>query len=540
MERDNKNILGFCFKKGIIVDNQTFNLFEDVNDEDSIKFLLERIKNNTGQKFINKDVLKKNKEKIKRFLLELSKEKQQEFDIFKNKIGLDNNERESKKENITKKNKKDQNKKISGRVNLGSRPDFPNKQLGVKDFVNYFKSRHKELKNILQEHAELDNLVSINRLSGNTQGVSLIGIVSDKKVTKNKNILLQVEDLTGSIRVLINQNKPELYKKAEEISLDSVLGFKGSGNKEIIFANEIVFPEARLPEKKKSPIEEYALFIGDLHFGSKLFLKKSFENFIYYLSEDNPDSHDPNNKVSKIKYLVLIGDIITGVGNYPDQEKDLEIKDLEKQFLEFSKYLEKIRKDIKIIAFPGNHDCVRLMEPQPVFDEKFAWPLFQLENIIISENPARFNIGATKDFSGFDVLGYHGFSFPYYANNIPSLIEKDAMNAPAEIMKYLLKNRHLAPAHTSTQYYPSEEDPLLIKKIPDIFVSGHTHKAHIENYNNISLISVSCWEAMTSYQEKMGNKPDHCKVPMFNLKKGNIRILDFEDKEESEEKKLAR
>ncbi|GAJ19441.1 unnamed protein product, partial [marine sediment metagenome] len=35
------------------------------------------------------------------------------------------------------------------------------------------------------------------------------------------------------------------------------------------------------------------------------------------------------------------------------------------------------------------------------------------------------------------------------------------------------RNRHLAPTHASAQFFPSEEDDLVIKKIPDIFVSGH-------------------------------------------------------------------
>jgi len=33
---------------------------------------------------------------------------------------------------------------------------------------------------------------------------------------------------------------------------------------------------------------------------------------------------------------------------------------------------------------------------------------------------------------------------------------------------------------------------------------------------------------MTPYQEKFGNTPDHCKVPMFNLKTRAVKILDFE------------
>ena len=102
------------------------------------------------------------------------------------------------------------------------------------------------------------------------------------------------------------------------------------------------------------------------------------------------------------------------------------------------------------------------------------------------------------------------------------------MNSPEKIMQLLLKQRHLAPTHGSTQFFPHEKDSLLIKKVPDIFVSGHTHKSGLVYYNNILLISISSWESMTPYQEKFGNEPDHCKVPLFNLKTGRVKILDFE------------
>ena len=103
-------------------------------------------------------------------------------------------------------------------------------------------------------------------------------------------------------------------------------------------------------------------------------------------------------------------------------------------------------------------------------------------------------------------------------------------------MKYLLKNRHLAPTHSSAQFSPSEKDGLLINEIPDIFVSGHIHKSAVAYYNNILVISNSCWEHLTSFQEKMGNKPDFCKVPLFNLKTRQVKILDFYDEEENKEK----
>ena len=81
----------------------------------------------------------------------------------------------------------------------------------------------------------------------------------------------------------------------------------------------------------------------------------------------------------------------------------------------------------------------------------------------------------------------------------------------------------------SAQIFPSKQDNLIIKKIPDIFVSGHTHKSAVSYHNNILVISISCWEGLTPYQEKFGNIPDHCKVPMLNLKTREIKILDFEE-----------
>ena len=540
---DSKEILNFCLEKGLLLDNEILNLFSDTNDLESVKLVIEKIKSYTKERIITKNVFNKNKDGVNQFFLTLPKENQKKLESLKIKLGLsieisrtESFEQEgslsdkvfvNESAGISVKLNDNQERNLNiglGDVKVVSIAQNIGKKIQVKDFIQYFRNRLLEMRNILQERSELTNLVSIDKISGNSQRNSIIGIVSDKKITKNKNILFEIEDLTGKIRVLINQNKPELYKKADEICLDSVIGFNGSGNREIFFVNEIIFPEAKIFERKNSPIEKYALFIGDLHFGSKLFLRENFIKFIDYLNGKIPNTPE----VEKIKYLFIVGDLVTGVGNYPNQEKDLAIGDIEEQFVRLAELLSKIRKDIKIIISPGNHDGVRLMEPQPLFDEKYAWPLYDLKNILITGNPARVNIGATENFDGFDVLTYHGFSFPFYANTVSSLMSGKALNAPNKIMDYLLKNRHLAPTHASTQYFPSEKDFLMIEKIPDIFIAGHTHKSGVSYYNNILTVSVSSWESKTAYQEKMGNQPDHCKVPMFNLKTRAIKILDFE------------
>jgi DNA polymerase II small subunit len=535
---DTKQILKFCLEKGLLVDKEVLSLFGETTDTESIKLIIEKIKNYTKQNIITKNIFSDNKEKVNEFFYELPQENQKELESLKIKLGLSIEILREKQilEKEDKQNpeeyKKTYEKKEDTGVKVLCSVSPSNKKIEVQDFVTHFRNRFAEMKVFLQNHSELENPISINKISGSRQKISIIGMVYNKSVTKNKNIIFEVEDTTGKMKVLVNKDKKEIYEKAENVALDSVLGFKGSGNGEIFFVDDIIYPDSVLPERKNSCEDEAVLFIGDLHFGSKRFMKENFLKFIDYLN----GNFQGDSEYKKIKYLFFVGDLVTGVGNYPNQEKELEIIDLEEQFLGLAELLGKIRKDIKIIISPGNHDGIRLMEPQPFLDEKYAWPLYEMENVIITPNPCYVNIGEKTNFPGFVVLTYHGFSYPYYANNIPYLIQKKAMNCPEEIMKYLLKNRHLAPSHASTQYFPLEKDGLLIKEIPDIFVSAHTHKCGVTYYNNILVVSISCWEEMSPYQEKFGNIPDHCKVPMFNLKTRKIKILDFEDLEVSKEK----
>jgi DNA polymerase II small subunit len=525
----NEELLEFCMKKGFLLDKEIFELFNKIEDIEFTKLIIERISKTTGQRIITKNFFDKNKNNVKEILSQFPSIKKEKLENLKIKLGLsiEISKKTSEQVNIQEDSIKQEDyvKKENFRnIKINSNPLILGKKIEVEDFLIHNRNKFINLKNILQDHSSLDNLVSINKISGARQKISIIGMISNKRVTQNNNLLFEVEDFTGKIKILVNKDNQEIYKKAEDISLDSVIGFKGSGNRNIFFVNDIIFPDSRLFQRKKAIKEEYALFIGDLHFGSKKFMKENFLKFVDYLNGKFPNTPE----VEKIKYLFIVGDLVTGIGNYPNQEKDLEIDDLEKQFIQIAEILEKIRKDIQIIISPGNHEGVRLMEPQPLYDEKYAWSLYNLKNVFLTGNPAQVNIAAEENFSGLDILTYHGFSFPFYANTVPSLIFGGSMNSPEKIMAYLLKNRHLAPTHNSVQHFPCKEDTHFIKKIPDIFVAGHSHKSAISYYNNILMISVSSWEGKTAYQEKFGNIPDHCKVPMLNLKTRTIKVLDFE------------
>ncbi len=404
------------------------------------------------------------------------------------------------------------------------------KSNSVQDFVGYFKSRYESIKNILLQRTELQGAISINRLLKKTDNeqAALIGLILEKSETKNGNIILKLEDPTGIISVIITKSKPELFELCSALVQDEVIGIIGFYKDKVVFVNSLFFPEIpTYHELKKSPDEVYAVFTGDLHIGLKYFLADDFMKFIKWLRGEFGNDNQ-REIASKIGYLFIAGDLVEGVGIYPGQEKDLNIDGVYRQYEELTRYLAMIPERIKVIICGGNHDAMRLAEPQPVFDLKYAAALTTLPNLIIVSNPATINIHSSASFPGFDVLMYHGFSFPYYADCLPFVRSKGGLARCDLIMKTLLQKRHLAPTHGSSLYIPDPKiDSLVIDKVPDIFVSGHIHQITVASYKNINLINSSCWVTQTEDQEKRGIVPHPGKIPIINLKTREVRIMNF-------------
>jgi len=261
-----------------------------------------------------------------------------------------------------------------------------------------------------------------------------------------------------------------------------------------------------------------------------MFLKENFERFISWIKGDIGDTKQKE-LVNKIKYLFIIGDLVEGVGIFPGQENDLEIKDIYEQFDLFSNYIKQIPESINIIICPGNHDPVRISEPQPPIPERFLKELYEMKNVSFVSSPSNVQIEKSDNFAGFNVLLYHGYSFPYYANNIESIRHNGGLENTNNIMTYLLKKRHLGPTHGSTRYQMGyNEDKLVIKEIPDFFVSGHVHRASVKNYRNITLLNCSCWVSQSDYQEKMGLVPEPSKAIYVDLKTRQTKMLNFDQK----------
>ena len=409
---------------------------------------------------------------------------------------------------------------------------FENKshKYAVHDFTSFFLSRYKFLENILRSRQELQGVTTINRVLAKKERetTTIIGIVDSIETTKNDNLVITVEDNTGRIKVLVTKSKKEIYKLAKDLVHDEVIGIIGQSYDKAIFAENIIWPDVpSTHELKKGETEEFAIFLSDIHVGSTLFLKEEFTRFIHWIRGE-AGSDQQRDVSSKVKYIIIAGDLVDGVGIYPSQEEELEIKDIVGQYTELCRLIKQIPSDKKIIICPGNHDVVHLAEPQSVFYKEYTADLTSIPNITLVTNPSLVNIGKTDTFSGFDVLLYHGYSFDYYVANVESIRLGGGYHRADLIMKFLLKRRHLAPAFRSTPYFPAHtDDPLIIKKVPDFLITGHIHYSCVANYKGVTMISGSCWQGKTSFQEKLGHEPEPARVPIVNLKTREVKILRF-------------
>ncbi|MFH1590358.1 MAG: DNA-directed DNA polymerase II small subunit [archaeon] len=403
------------------------------------------------------------------------------------------------------------------------------KKREVKDFVAYFNARYQAISSMLVLRHELSNPTSIARLQGKPEKerVAFIGVVMEVKETKNKNILITIDDPSGKTTVLVSNNNRELLTEAKTLVPDEVIGFSGVIGRGLIYADNIIWPDIPLTkELKKSPDEVYAIFLSDVHVGSKEFIEDKFDRFIEWINGriGNPEQRE---MVSKIGYAFIIGDLVDGIGVYPNQQAGQNIPDIYAQYKRCAELFARLPKHINIIVSPGNHDALRLAEPQPAIPEDIAPDLWALPNVKMVSNPAWVNINQKDGFPGFDVLIYHGYSFDHYIAHVEDLRLNHGYDRPDLIMKFLLKRRHLGPTHTSRPYIPSAKDSLVIDRVPDFFISGHIHKTSISDYRNITMVCSSCWQSKTDFQEKVGHHPEPARVPLVNLQTREVKILKF-------------
>lgn len=373
---------------------------------------------------------------------------------------------------------------------------------GVKGYNALFSSRFNKLKRIISDRPESKMLKSAASLK-NTKiedDLYVCGLVSVRSSERNITKIV-LEDPSGSFEGIIFDE--ELQKTAGTLLLDQfVMARIGSAKNSGYIIKDLILPDIPEQAKNKSESEAYAVFLSDLHIGSRYFMEEEFSDFVSWISSPDPIA-------KKIRFVLIGGDVVDGVGIYPNQNKELVYQTIQEQLKKVEDLIDKIPKNVKIIIMPGNHDPGRRALPQPAIPQKYNSGLWERENVFMVGNPAVVSLNGVK------VSMFHGQSIDDIVKTTPGL----SYDRPTDVMRHLLRARHLSPIYGSqTPIAPEMEDLMVIQDIPDIFHVGHVHRAQLDMYKGILLINSGSWQKQTPFQASVGMTPNPGIAILVNLK----------------------
>jgi DNA polymerase II small subunit len=379
------------------------------------------------------------------------------------------------------------------------------------DFVRTFRDRYERLSKLLRSRVNHRPTDAVHAMAGGSDA-AIVGMISDIRSTANGHWLVELEDTTGTFPCLIMKDR-DLAGVVDELLLDEVIAVEGTlaGDGGILFVDDLHFPDVpRTYSPSTADRHVRAALISDVHVGSQEFAREAWSAFADWLHTE---------EASAVEYLLVAGDMVEGVGVYPNQDEELDIVDIYEQYEQFSEYLKEIPGDMEILLIPGNHDAVRLAEPQPGFDDDLR-DIMSAHDARISGNPS------TVTVEGVSILMYHGVSLDEVIAELPE--EKASYDEPHKPMYQLLKKRHVAPQYGGhTRIAPEERDYLVMEEVPDIFHTGHVHKLGYGKYHNVLALNSGCWQEQTSFQKSVNIEPDVGYAPIVDLDTLDLTIQKF-------------
>ena len=393
------------------------------------------------------------------------------------------------------------------------------RSIGSSDgYIDYFNSRLLQLESIIKRRVDLRDSISLSnavKLPLKTK-FKTIGMVTSKSA-RGKRLFLELEDKDTISTVMVSGE--EAIKKGLEILEDQVICIDGLRYREdLIIANDLIWPDVPMHEVGRSDENISAVFVGDVHIGSKYYRADLFDKFIRWMNQDLGPKPS-RDLASQVKYLVIAGDLVDGIGIFPDQLDELTIPTQKAQYEEASRLLDRLPDHIETIIIPGNHDAVRRSLPQPAIPESHAPGLYANPRIHMAPNPISLTLNGVKVFVA------HGSALTDILGSTPG---HDFRN-PVTAVELLLKCRHIAPTYgQSTPIAPETVDRLVIKDIPDVVVMGHIHIHEVKRYKGITLISSGSFQDQTLFQKRMKIEPTPGVISVFNLKTHNEIPLDLE------------
>ena len=379
------------------------------------------------------------------------------------------------------------------------------------DFVAVFRDRYERLSKQLRGRVNHRPTDALESLPGNEEA-AIVGMVSDIRSTASGHWLVELEDTNGTFPTLVMKDRP-IADLVGELLLDEVIAVEGTlaDDGGILFVDSLHFPDVpRTYEPSTADRPVKAALISDVHVGSQEFKADAWHRFADWLHTDDAEG---------VEYLLIAGDMVEGVGVYPNQDEELDVIDVYEQYERFSEYLKEVPGDMEIVMIPGNHDAVRLAEPQPAFDSELRQTM-SAHDARFTSNPSMVTI------EGVSVLMYHGVSLDEVIAELPD--EKASYDEPHKAMYHLLKKRHVAPQYGGhTRLAPETRDYLIIDEVPDIFHAGHVHKLGYGKYHNVLTINSGCWQAQTDFQKSVNIDPDAGFAPIVDLETLELTVRSF-------------
>jgi len=383
---------------------------------------------------------------------------------------------------------------------------------GVEGYGELFVSRFNKLRQIMSDRPEskkVKDIESVKSITKNDDEVYVWGLVTDRKSDRNIT-KVTVEDPTSSMEIVVFEG--DLKDSADTLLMDQFAMFKIVPAKNGgFFAKDIILPDIPEHTTNRSKTETYAVFLSDLHVGSKFFMEEELSEFIKWISSADPIAR-------KIRFVVIGGDLIDGVGVFPGQDKVLDQLTTEDQLQKTFEVLDKIPKHIKVMLISGNHDAGRKALPQPAIPKMYNSELWDRENFFMLGNPSMVSLNGVK------VLMYHGQSIDDVVRTTPGV----SYDKPAAVMRHFLKARHMSPIYGSrTPIAPETEDMMVIDDVPDIFHSGHVHFVGLDMYKGVLIVNSGAWQRQTDFQESVGITPTPGMAIIVNLQTMKVYQKDF-------------
>jgi DNA polymerase II small subunit len=388
------------------------------------------------------------------------------------------------------------------------------------EFLQYFHDRFKRIEKILRQRMDVKAATPISEAlkSQPRTKLKIIGMVTEKRDAKQQ-LLITIEDLNASATVLVPTKAPEeVQKKAQLLLQDQIACFAVAKTRGRLFlVEDIIFPEVGQKPIRRATEPIYAVLTSDIHIGSNKFNKDAFKRFIRWLNGQY--GNEPMREIaSHVKYCLVAGDLVDGVGVFPGQARELNIRDVHKQYQMAAKALSRLPEHIEIVVSPGNHDAPRKAMPQPAISEDYLPTLQGSRRIYSLGNPC------TVSLHNVEVLMYHGRSLDDIIGAVPGTDHQH----PEKAMKLLMQGRHLAPIYGGkTTLSPENRDFLVIDHVPDIFHAGHIHVLGMCNHRGVLVINSGGWQEQTDYMAKLGLMPTPGKVPVVNLQTMETTVLSF-------------